>query len=209
VVNPCRNAALLQDSEDKPVPEEDRRRYLGEIYDKSNYIKDLIGDMNLLYRQDTGGGMPLQPEELDLVEFLRSLIIDVANDPRASDYPLSFEAKDERIPFSGDRKLLYRAFLNVLMNAVNHNPPGTEIIVSIGNSEGKVMVTIADNGNGMAADVRENLFNRYYRGSRQRERDAAGGLGLFVVKNIVEAHGGSVNVESAPGAGSRFKFLLS
>lgn len=199
---------LLQDCEDKPVPEEDRRRYLGEIYDKSNYIKDLIGDMNLLYRQDTGGEMPLQPEELDLVGFLRELIIDVANDPRAADYPLSFDAEEERIPLKGDRKLLYRAFLNVLMNAVNHNPPGTEINVSIGKTKDKIMVEITDNGNGMEAEVRESLFNRYYRGPKQQERDDAGGLGLLVVKNIVEAHNGSISVESEPGAGSKFTLLF-
>jgi signal transduction histidine kinase len=110
-------------------------------------------------------------------------------------------------PILGDFNQLERALLNLVSNAIKFTPPGGRITVSSGMIKKNIAVKVKDTGVGIAPEEISRLFSEFQRltGSGSTE---GSGLGLFIVKTIVEAHGGSVSVESAVGAGTTFTILL-
>lgn len=108
-------------------------------------------------------------------------------------------------PVLGDRDALGMALLNLLENAWKYTGGEKQIAVETRRDGGRVVFTVSDNGIGIDRSEQENIFKRFYQVDQKLSRSAEGcGLGLSIVKHIVEAHGGSVSVESALGKGSRF-----
>ena len=98
---------------------------------------------------------------------------------------------------------------NLLNNARTHTPPGTAIRLAVARNGHNAEVTVADNGPGIPAADQEHIFERFWRADASRRRDTGGtGLGLAIVQSLVRAHGGSVALTSAPGAGTRFVISL-
>jgi signal transduction histidine kinase len=98
---------------------------------------------------------------------------------------------------------------NLLSNAIKFSPNGGTITVSAQNTEESVIVRVTDDGIGIPAEALPQLFAKFFRVDNTATRKISGtGLGLALVKQIVEAHGGQVRVESAPGKGSTFSFSL-
>jgi signal transduction histidine kinase/CHASE2 domain-containing sensor protein len=112
-------------------------------------------------------------------------------------------------PILGDADLLSRVFGNLISNAVKYSAPGTDISVSIRGGDGEVVVEVEDHGYGIPPEDVERIFEKFYRVPRLQDADVPGtGLGLTFVREIVELHGGTVSVRSAPGAGSVFRVCL-
>ena len=132
---------------------------------------------------------------------MKESIIDILNNPDYSDRNISFMGEDRKISYSFDERLLKRAINNLVMNALIHNPEGTEIRIRIQAAD-KIRITIEDNGRGMNAEEVSRLFQRYYRGTNTDEKAEGTGLGMAIAKQIIEIHGGSIFVESAPDAGT-------
>jgi signal transduction histidine kinase/CHASE2 domain-containing sensor protein len=108
-----------------------------------------------------------------------------------------------------DAQLLTQAVNNLLSNAIKYSPPGSEITVSADFNQSNVMIHVQDQGFGVPEEAREKIFEKFYRLDRDADSTAVGaGLGLPLVKEIVERHGGRVSVESAPMKGSRFTIHL-
>ncbi len=107
-----------------------------------------------------------------------------------------------------DSDRLERILRNLLSNALKYSPPDAEIRVTMVPKNGTVVTEIADRGEGMSPEEVANLFQRYYRTETARERKGGLGLGLYVTKGLVEAHGGEVWVQSEEGKGSTFYFSL-
>jgi two-component system sensor histidine kinase BaeS len=98
---------------------------------------------------------------------------------------------------------------NLIENAVRHSPPGGDVDVGARVSAGRVVVTVADSGEGIAPEELARVFDRFYRADPSRTRaTGGGGLGLTIARKIVEAHGGEIRAESVEGQGSRFIFEL-
>lgn len=98
---------------------------------------------------------------------------------------------------------------NLLNNAMAHTPEGGAVTISAHQAGGSVEVSVADTGTGIAPEHLRNIFERFYRADRSRARATGGaGLGLTIARQIVEAHGGQIRVESEPGQGARFTFTL-
>jgi signal transduction histidine kinase len=109
----------------------------------------------------------------------------------------------------GDADRLGLALDALIENAVTHTAPGDEIRLASRRRGGQVAVTVADSGTGMPPDRLSGIFDRFARLDEGRSRHLGGtGLGLAIVKAIVQAHGGTVEVQSAPGAGSVFELVL-
>lgn len=106
-----------------------------------------------------------------------------------------------------DPMQLARVFQNLLANAVKHNPPGLQLSITVKQCDRQVHCAISDNGLGIHPEQQERLFDLYFRGNQQR-RDVGLGLGLYLCKQIIEAHGGTIGVESELGVGTTFWFLL-
>lgn len=106
--------------------------------------------------------------------------------------------------------LLYRAFSNLIENAVKYNIPGGSVSVTVSERNGKIMIRIADTGLGIPDDQKAHIFEPFYRVDKSRSRQMGGaGLGLATVKAIIEKHSGEICVEDAPGGGSIFTVTLS
>jgi signal transduction histidine kinase len=110
----------------------------------------------------------------------------------------------ERCRVVGDGKRLSQVFANLLGNAIKFTPPDGVITTSIGSGAGWVEVAVEDTGQGVPPQALPTLFDRYTRAGGDGPEVAGSGLGLMIVRQIVEAHGGSVGVDSTLGVGSRF-----
>jgi len=168
-------------------------------------MAQMVGDM--LYLAQTDNGL-LKPglEKVDLAEETQGLFdyFEAWAEERSVALAQSGSA---RVP--GDRLMLRRALSNLISNAIRHTPPGQTVHVSLGNAGDQATVTVENPGPAIPAEHIPKLFDRFYRvdPSRQRKGDGAG-LGLAIVKAIVEAHGGSISVNSANQT-TRFQIQLT
>ena len=112
-------------------------------------------------------------------------------------------------PVKGDAGRLGRVILNLMVNAILHNPAGVTVAVTTGVREGRALLTVADDGRGIAAEDLTRIFDRFHRADASRSRHTGGaGLGLAIVKQAVEAHGGTIAVTSELGRGTTFTVAL-
>ena len=108
-----------------------------------------------------------------------------------------------------DSTRISQAVGNLLENAITHTPEGGSVTVSVLEGGDALEVGVADTGTGIAPEDLQRLFERFYRGDASRSRATGGtGLGLTIARRLVEAHGGSIEVESIVGEGSRFTIRL-
>ena len=152
------------------------------------------------------GVMRLRTEDTDLVGLVRSaldLYDDVAEEKHIR---LTLDAPD-RLPASVDAARMRQAVANLVDNAVKYTPPGGRVTVTARLEETGPIVRVSDTGIGIVPADLPHIFERLYRGDRSRSERGLG-LGLTLVKSIVEAHGGRVDVESVPRAGSVFTIRL-
>lgn len=156
-------------------------------------------------------------EALDPRGFREVDIVSVAQDAADDVWPVadrrrisvSVDAAQEEALVSGDPMQLLRALVNLLDNAVKFSPDGAHVGVSLGTAGDWVEVAVVDRGCGIAEENLGRLFTRYGRITRPGQPSPPGvGLGLLIVKTIVERHGGSVAVRSTPGEGSTFTVRL-
>lgn len=177
------------------------------IEEKSKHIKNLIDDLNLSF-QSEDKRIAVQKLKTEMVEFLRNVVLDLANSPRCTAYNFSFASGMDAFFMEADTVLLQRALQNVLINAVVHNPPGTEIEVAAAKQQDGFCIEITDNGKGMEEETRRNLFESYYRGTSTDCPAEGSGLGMAIAKQFIELHNGSIRVDSTPGQGTSIVITL-
>lgn len=108
---------------------------------------------------------------------------------------------------NGDRVRLHQIVTNLLSNAIKFSPPDSAVTVRVGRDDGQVVLVVADSGTGMDPDELPHAFERFWRSSSNTDR-AGTGLGLSIVHDLVTAHGGTVGIDSEPGAGTRVTVRL-
>jgi heavy metal sensor kinase len=116
---------------------------------------------------------------------------------------------DDEVPVNGDRVRLREVVVNLLDNAIKYTPEGGAVHLRVRSAGGRALLEVADTGIGIPGEALAHVFDRFYRVGRAVSGAPDGaGLGLSIVKSICNAHGGEVEVESAPGKGSRFRVKL-
>jgi signal transduction histidine kinase len=171
-------------------------------------LTKLADDLLLLARSETGELMlerqvvKLDMVCLDMVEHVRPLA-------QERGLTLQFSTGDEPLMVLGDARRLKQLILNLLDNAIKYSPPGGQIQVQVARQDSFAAVDVADSGYGIPAEDLPHIFDRFYRRRQKLDDQAAGfGLGLAICKWIVEAHGGTITVESEPDQGTRFRFQI-
>jgi signal transduction histidine kinase len=124
------------------------------------------------------------------------------------DHPISVEVQGEPPLVSADPSRIDQILTNLLDNAAKYSAPGSPIRVLIAPAPGGATIAVEDRGVGIAAEDMPKLFDRFYQAPRSRARKTGLGLGLYITKGLVEAHGGKMEVESTLGQGSRFCIWL-
>ncbi len=164
----------------------------------------LVEELLLLARLDQG--LPLEHQPVDLAP-----VVDAAVDAaRAADpeRPIEVDAQNPLVAL-GSESRLRQVVDNLLTNARVHTPAATPIHVRLAADDEEIVLEIADEGPGVSAEETDKIFERFYRTDRSRTRSQGGvGLGLAIVRSLVEAHGGAVGYSARPGGGSIFRIVL-
>jgi PAS domain S-box-containing protein len=197
---------LLAESEADRLTDQGRR-YLEVIRRNGQREMRLVGDLLLLVRIQEGT-FRIEPEEVDLRRIVEQSV--EAARPVADKREIELTAQASSTPaFEGDPHRLGQVVDNLLSNAIKFTPKGGEVCVRLGSSNGVAAIEVADTGTGIAEDQQEFLFDRLYRAPSAAASAVPGiGLGLTIVKAIVDAHHGRVAVESKPGVGATFRVEL-
>ena len=182
------------------------REVLASNLEEFGRLSRMIADMLFLARADHGLVVP-QRVEVDLAEQADALL---------SFYDALAEERGVRLArhgaarISGDPLMLRRAMANLLSNAIRHATPGSTVDISLAAAGSGAEIVVANQGDTIAAEHLPRLFDRFYRGDFARHREAqseGAGLGLGIVKSIVEAHAGTIGVDSANGT-TAFRITL-
>jgi len=183
---------------------EDLQRVMAGIRDETGRMGHLVEDLLLLARLDEG--RPLAGERVELVAVCADAVRTASTvGPR---WPVSLAA-GRPVEVVGDSARIRQVVDNLLSNVRTHTPPGTATAVSVSVDGEDAVIEVADDGPGLDAEQAVHVFERFYRADPSRSRVHGGaGLGLSIVASIVGAHGGSVEVASAPGEGTAFTVRL-
>jgi signal transduction histidine kinase len=182
------------------------REGLADCLEESDRVAGMLSTLMDISEAETGT-MQLQLEPVSLAELARQtvdLFEDLAEDRGLT---LHVESHQEDIRVRGDRSRLRQVLTNLVDNAVKYTPPGGRIDLGIRRDGPAAVVTVADTGIGIAAEDLPRVWERLYRGDKSRAERGLG-LGLSLVKAIVEAHHGTATVESRPGTGTTVQVRL-
>ena len=199
------NLELIQDSAELPASLVDRVRA---VERNAVRLRELVADL-LEVAQMTDGQLRLDRQPLDLVEIAWEAVD--ALWPTAALAGISLVVDGDGTPLVAevDGPRMRQVFDNLLGNAVKYTPRGGSVTVRLGRSESGVEVWVEDTGMGMAPEEVQQVFRRFFRGAQVARRQIPGaGLGLSIVRTIVDAHGGRVEVTSRLGSGSTFHVEL-
>lgn len=192
-------AELLNDRNLSPS---DRTEYAQIIEKQSLHMQELLDDLNLTMRL-RHQQLPLTLTEVNMVQFMREIVIDTLNTPPYEQANIDFDATAEVILHSIDEHFMRRAVVNFLYNALLHNPPDVNVHVTVDTNT----ITIADNGRGISAEDLAHIFERYYRGTNTEQIQGTG-LGTAIARDIIEAHGGTVTILSEEQKGTTVTIQL-
>lgn len=188
--------------------EETRERYLATIHEEvvrlSRLIRDLL-DLSLMQAGHTAWALA----PVDVGAVVKRVASRLSPEANAKGITIALSVSTSLTPVLANEGRIEQAVENLLSNAVNFTPAGGQIEVAATEQGAEVKVSVRDTGPGIPAEDLPRIWERFYRVEKSRARLHGGaGLGLAIVKHIVEAHGGTVAVESRPGAGSVFSFTL-
>ncbi len=196
-------ALVLQPSE--TTDRRKGRRQIEAIRRNAARMERMIADL-LDLSSIQSGHLSTERREQDIGDVLRESIESLL--PMASEHKLRLASVTPAVPVHAicDRERVLQVLSNLIGNAIKFSPEGASIQVSAETRAGEVRVAVRDEGPGIAPDVVNHVFDRYWR-APERSKEGRG-LGLYIAKGLVEAQGGSIGVESRPGAGSTFFFTL-
>jgi len=201
VANVSLNLEMMLDEVWEPT--KDR---LQSCYEELGRISGIISDLEKL-RQMEAENMNLELEPVNLLELAQA--VETAFEPDLKKKKLTCEVSGEAAAVMGDQRRLHQVIFNLVSNAVKYSTEGGSIQIRVKQEKHKAVLIVEDQGIGMAEEELPLIFERFYRTDLSRSRKTGGaGIGLAIVKTIVQAHQGTVTVTSKVGCGSRFTVTL-
>lgn len=183
-----------------------QKKYLSTIYNEAGRLTDLINNFLDIQRMESGQ----QGYELRKLELLPIInkVIDLQK-VHSDKHELVLEVLGGRDTVLGDEEKLEQALINLVHNAIKYSPEGGEIKLTVFEKEGNIHIEIQDEGLGIPLEAIDKVFEKFYRVDNSDRRSIGGtGLGLPIVKEIIQFHGGEIKVKSEYGKGSTFTVLL-
>lgn len=179
---------------------------MGRIESEAIRMSGLVESLLTLTRMDELGNLKKQPT--DLVALAQASVKDASVAHQAISFRVSTPFDKCSLEIDGDR--IKQVFTNLLANAARFAPNSSEVTVEIEDAGSRIRAKVIDRGEGVPQDLREKIFERFYRIDNSRNRETGGsGLGLAIAKSIIDAHGGKIWLEETPGGGATFIFELN
>jgi signal transduction histidine kinase len=181
---------------------------LQKIVKLAKNMSSLVGQLLFLARHE-GGLSPESFQRINLTEMVASLLADLTPEAEANQLQLKYAGVKDAIIVNGEKSLLPQAIANLLNNACRYTPPGGVIEVTLLTEEQRAIVAVKDTGVGIPEAEIAHIFERFYRVDPKGDRHQKGfGLGLAITQQIVQLHGGRIEVFSTLNQGSTFKIFL-
>jgi len=175
------------------------------IQEEAERLSRIVEDLFILARQPIDVPATLIRERVSLNDAVKDCARAAQVLAMRKGVRLTTENNSSSIHLNGDKELITRMILNLLDNAVKYTPAGGEISLALTRQNGNAEIVVRDTGIGIPEVDRQRIFDRFYRVDKARSRALGGaGLGLSIVRWIVEVHGGEIHIDSAPGRGSTF-----
>ncbi|HVJ21344.1 MAG TPA: HAMP domain-containing sensor histidine kinase [Polyangiaceae bacterium] len=193
-------------SPNRPLPSEDRvRQAFARVQRQVDRLERMVFDFLDAARIESGN-LELQLEECDARDVVRASM--ELFEPTAPSHEFVIEVPDQPLRLTCDPARIEQVLNNLVSNAIKYSPRGGRILASLRREDGSVSLSVADEGLGIMPEDIDHVFDPFRRAGRSSEAIAGVGLGLFVARRIVEAHGGRIAVTSRPGKGSKFTVEL-
>lgn len=193
-----------------PLDQPTRQRYLGIVEEETHKLEAIIGDLLDLARLE-GGGDTLRQEPVSVADLFTRLSDRHQPAMRERGVVLEREIDPGTPDIRGDAARLEQALQNLAANAIRHTPPGGRVVLQASPSDGGVRIVVRDTGAGIPPEHLPRVFDRFYKVDASRAGTAVpsgSGLGLSIVRAIVERHGGTVTASNAPEGGATFELIL-
>lgn len=188
----------------KVLPRDQLEQWLDRVIRETDRLEDISQDLMDIARMESGK-MEFNMAELDLAEMVAGIHIERKD--TIETHAIEYEGTDG-CRVLGDRRRLERVVINLLSNAVKYSPEGTVVTLRVERTADRVLFSVSDQGVGIAEEDMKVLFQPFGRLARTREMARGTGLGLFIVRRIIESHGGEVIVRSTLGEGTSIGFGL-
>lgn len=190
--------------DDPAMPLETRQRFLNLIVQEADRLTRIADDLLTLARAES---TPPEKEVFDLEPLIQQAMQEMAVE--AQRHQVHMRAELQPLKLFANRDQILQVVLNLLSNAIRYNKPDGRVVVRTYLQDNQVVIEVEDTGVGIPSEALPRIFERFYRVDKTRSRTSGGtGLGLAIVKHIVEAHGGTVEVESEYRVGSTFRVRL-
>ena len=187
---------------------EKRIEFLTRCLANNQRLQQLLSDVSLITRMEDGAKSIVR-EQIDLTEIIRNVVEERSEAAERHGFTIQNDVV-KPIEMKGSRSLWESVFFNLIDNAISHSGGNKITVTQMPSSLNKIILTLCDNGCGVAEEHLPRLFERFYRVDKGRSRAAGGtGLGLSIVKNAVQLHRGSITVSNNPNGGLCFKIILN
>ena len=183
---------------------DEQQRYVAQICKGAARLRRLVDDLLDVALLETGT-FRVSPSPSDLVGVVREMVESLTPQALAAGVNLRVEVANAPLPTLMDPARIGQAVLNLAANALKFTPAGGTVTVLVSGGHGRRRVEVRDDGPGIAAELHGRVFEKFFRGAPDGLRPARGaGLGLAIAKGLVEAHGGTIGVDSVAGRGASF-----
>jgi signal transduction histidine kinase len=194
--------------QDIPFGDEERRTFLGYIASESERLTEIVDQLLNVARLDAGD-LKVELGRIDLGSVLSELVKTVEESGAMNGHRFEVDLPEETLAAEADPDKVRQVFNILVENALQYSPGGGTVILGARRNADRVEVRVVDQGIGIPAGERERIFRKFYRAESAARDGAAGtGLGLFIAKELVNAMGGRIWVDSTEGEGSSFSFEL-
>ena len=184
-------------------PNEDR---LKSCHEETIRLSKIVGDLGTLVRYD-GENVSLNKEQFDISELLNNTVLCFEKEFGNKNITLVTDIQEQYL--EADKDKITQVMVNIISNALKYTPDGGRVEISSVGDDYEVQISIKDTGIGILPEDLPYIFERFYRADKSRSRATGGsGIGLAIVKSLVEAHGGTISVKSEQGSGSEFVIVL-
>ena len=201
-INAIEGYATLLQGDENLSPE--MEQYVEKILFNTKRLSGLVGNILLLSKVDNQV-IQSRVSTFRLDEQIRQSV--VLLEPKWEEKEIEFDVDLERVEYTGDENMLMHVWNNIIGNAIKFDPPGGYVGIKMKQRDGEITVTVEDSGPGVDEEAKKHIFDRFYQADSSHKEEG-NGLGLALVKRIVDANKGRVTVENRIGSGCRFTVVL-